>query len=83
MCPNQVANIFRLIGLMFIFVLAICFLIRSTLKGAVEKKNVTSIYTKILFSHLQLLLLTASFEFDWPDYVDEFFAVAEPIAEVS
>ena len=51
-CPHPVANILRLGAVFFIFIFGIIFLIRSTLKGALEKKNVTSIYTKILFSHL-------------------------------
>ena len=69
--------------MIIIFVVVICFVIRSTLKGAVEKKNVTSIYFKIMMNHLQLLLLTASFEFDWPEQVDKFFEVAEPVAQIS
>ena len=58
-------------------------LIKSTLAGAKERKNVTSIYTKILMNHFQLLILTANFEFDWPVFVKEFFEIAEPVAEVS
>jgi len=44
-------------------------LIKSTMAGAKERKNVTSIYTKILMNHFQLLILTANFEFDWPVFV--------------
>jgi len=72
--------------LLFIFTLAVLligFMVRSTLKGAMEKKNVTSIYMKIMMNHMQLILLTASFDFDWPAIVQAFFSTAEPVAQVS
>ena len=49
-------------------------MIRSTLQGAKEKNNVTSIFIKILLNHMQLILLTASFDFEWPQQVIDFFA---------
>lgn len=83
LCPNRIWNVVRL-GLIFLVVVAlIVFLIRSTLTGAHDKRNVTSIYTKILMNHIQLILLTASFNFDWPEKVVNFFDVAKPVAEVS
>jgi hypothetical protein len=30
-----------------------------------------------------LLILTSGFEFDWPMFVKDFFAIAEPVAEMS
>lgn len=29
------------------------------------------------------MLLTANFEFDWPRFVESFFEIAEPVAQVS
>ena len=58
-------------------------MIRSTLAGAKELKNVTSIYMKILMNHIQLILLTASFDFSWPDEVNAFFDTAKPVAAAS
>lgn len=46
---------------------ALIFMIRSTLQGAKSKNNLTSIFFKIMMNHLQLVLLTASFDFKWPD----------------
>ena len=36
-------------------------MVRTTLDGAYDQTNVTSIYTKIMMNHLQLIMLTASF----------------------
>ena len=82
-CPKPIPNIIRLSVIFVLAILVIVFLIRSTLNGAKDKKNVTSIYTKILMNHLQLILLTSSFEFKWPDFVKEFFSFSKPISEVS
>jgi hypothetical protein len=51
-CPHPVANVFRLGAIMFVAVFVVIFLIKSTLAGAKERKNVTSIYSKILMNHL-------------------------------
>ena len=61
--PIQSINFIRLLLVFIIALVVIVFVIRSTFKGAIEKKNVTSIYFKIMMNHLQLLLLTASFNF--------------------
>ena len=79
-CPDPTKNATRLTFILIAVVIFICWLIRSTLAGAKEKKNVTSIYTKILMNHIQLILLTASFNFKWPDVVQKFFKVSEPVA---
>jgi len=65
-CPNPVWNVIRIVMIILFAASLIVFMIRSTLAGAVEKKNVTSIYMKILMNHLQLITLTASFNFSWP-----------------
>ena len=69
-----------------IFLLAIAFLvwmINSTLKGAHEKRNVTSIFQKIILNHLQLILLTAAFNFNWPEVVMAFFNASQPLGNPS
>ena len=60
-CPNPAANFFRLAAILIAVVIALILLVRSTFKGAREKKNVTSIYTKIMMNHLQLIMLTSTF----------------------
>ena len=43
-------------------------------------KNLQSVYIKILMNHLQLIFLTASFDFDWPKRVQKYFETTEPVA---
>jgi len=68
-CPPKGKNITRLFFLCVLCILGVSYLVMSTLKGAKDYKNVTSIYLKILMNHLQLILLTSSFDFSWPEQV--------------
>ena len=61
----------------------IMLIIRSTLQGALQKKKIQSVYMKIMLNHLQLIILTASFDLDWPQKVSRFFESTEPVAHVS
>jgi len=83
LCPEKSKNILRLGFIGLGAILAVVYLVRSTLNGAKDEKNVTSIYLKIMTNHLQLILLTASFDFSWPEKVEEFFALSEPVSEIS
>lgn len=58
-------------------------MIRSTLAGALQRKNIQSVYIKILMNHLQLIVLTSSFDFDWPTAVLRLFETTEPVAQVA
>lgn len=57
------SNIVIFIVVVVIVVVALVMMVRSTLAGALEKKNAVSIYIKILMNHLQLILLVSSFNF--------------------
>ena len=62
---------------------AVVYLVRSTLQGALQKQNYTSIYLKILMNHLQLIFLTTSFNFNWLDQVISFVNTVKSAATVS
>ena len=47
------------------------------------RKSVISVFFKIMANHFQLVLLTLSFEFDWPKQVEALFDIAQPVADVS
>jgi hypothetical protein len=49
LCSNETANILRLSGILVAAVILVVFVIMSALKGALEVRNVTSIYQKIIF----------------------------------
>jgi hypothetical protein len=76
-------NVLRLAGILILATICIGLIIRSTLAGAIQRKNVQSVYIKILLNHIQLIVLTASFDFDWPNSVLALFATTEPIATVA
>ena len=82
-CPNPVWNIIRLILILIAAIVAVIIIIKTTLAGALQKKNVQSVYLKLLMNHFQLLSLTSSFNLNWPGSVDEFFTASQPVAEVS
>ena len=44
----------------------LCFLVRTTLKGAVSKEANSSVFNKIIMNHLQMLIITSDFDMDWP-----------------
>ena len=58
-------------------------MVRSTLVSAIERKNIQSVYMKILMNHLQLIILTASFELEWPSKVAKLFETSGAAAKVS
>jgi hypothetical protein len=72
-----------LTGILVLVTIAIGLVIRSTLAGAVQRKNVQSVYIKILMNHIQLIVLTASFDFDWPKSVVSIFETTGPVANVA
>jgi len=68
-CPDNTTNAVRILFIFIAVCIGIVYLVRSTLKGAKEERNITSIYYKIMLNHLSMLLLTASFDFEWPELV--------------
>ncbi|CDW85822.1 UNKNOWN [Stylonychia lemnae] len=82
-CPPKILNIFRLTTIFIVFMTLIVFMVRSTLNGATDKTNSTSIYTKILLNHFQLLMVVASFDFEWSQQIVEFFSTTQQIATIS
>ena len=79
-CPDPLLNSLRLAGILVGVILLIILIVRSTLSGATHRKNVTSVYLKIMTNHMQHMFLTASFKFNWTDRVINLFEAVEPIA---
>lgn len=82
-CPESSLNVFRLVSVITIAVIVISLMIRSTLIGARNTANISNVFVKILFNHLQLIMLTASFDFSWPDQVLTFFDSVRPVTSAS
>ena len=64
-CPSSKSNTLRICGVMVGMSIAIVVLVRATLSSAV-KNSIHSIYNKIFLNHLQMIMITASFNLNWP-----------------
>ncbi|CDW87056.1 UNKNOWN [Stylonychia lemnae] len=82
-CPEKIANSLRLAAIFIGVCFLIVFVVRSTLLGARQSKNVTSIYLKIMMNHLQLIVLCSSFSFDWPRMLIDFYTEIKPVAQAT
>ena len=76
-------NTFRLILIFIAYLVSLVITVRSTLSGALNKKDIQSVYIKILLNHFQLLTITASFDFRWSPQIIDMFDSVEPVSDVS
>lgn len=76
-------NIIRLVGLLFLGIIALSVLVYSSLTRVDAKKNFLPIFIRTLLNHLQLLVLTAKFELEWPSQIKQFFQIFGSVSEVS
>eukprot|EP00347_Sterkiella_histriomuscorum_P011701 403371438 len=83
LCPDATSNSFKLFAIFVAVICALVFLIRSTIAGALEQKNYLSVFIRILSNHFQLLIITASFDFQWPTQLLEFFNSVKPASEAT
>jgi len=58
-------------GYIIILIAGVYFLVRSTLESQ-TKKQIHSVFIKILLNHMQMIFITSSFDLDWPDAVINF-----------
>ena len=71
------------VGAFIILTVAVCGLVTMTINGAASANNTHSVFNKILMNHMQMLLITASFDMSWPEEVKMIFSLAAPIAELT
>lgn len=83
LCPELTSNIVKLTGVVVLVVILFVLMVRSTLAGAAAKKSNTSVFMKILMNHFQLILLVSSFNFQWPEQLETFFAATSPVSQAS
>ena len=81
--PNPIWNIIRLILILIAIIICLVIVVRSTLAGALQKKNVMSVYFKLLMNHIQLLAMTSTFNLKWSNSVNSIFNSSQQVAEVS
>ena len=68
-CPSQAFRTIETIFICTILLITGIILVKASVKAAFFPKSLFSIYIKILTNYLQLMFLTAQFEFNWPSYV--------------
>ena len=73
-CMNETNNVLILSGIMALAILVIVVLTSSNVKGAYKEQSITGIYFKILMTYLQIIMLTISFNLNWPRLVLDMFS---------
>ena len=68
---------------MAVTIAVIVLFIKTTLASMKGKKSNLSVFLKIMTNHMQLIMLTASFNLEWPSQVQSIFDNTRPIADVS
>ena len=82
-CPNPVANAFRLTLIFIAYLISLVITVKSTLSGALDRKDFQSVYIKIIVVHFQLLNIISSFDFKWSPQIVDFFDSTNLIVDVS
>ena len=73
----------RIIAIGICTVLVLGWIVNSTIKGAKQKRNVVSIYQRILLNHLQFIILTSAFDMNWSELMQKYFSISKPLGETT
>ncbi|CAG9321206.1 unnamed protein product [Blepharisma stoltei] len=82
-CPPLGANVGITIALMFSFLLLCLFIIKVSRRSVYKPGSLLSVYIKIFVNYIQLIIMTTTFNFAWPDYVKRLFSVQNNATFVS
>lgn len=82
-CPDLAVNSVRLFGIMVLVVIVIVVMVKTSLNSVYRPKAIHSIYIKIFMNYLQLVMLTATFNLEWPNAVLEIFSYQEAAGTVT
>lgn len=74
-------NALRLLGFLILVVAIIIILVKTTIQGSGKKRNITSVYNRVLINHIQMLVIIYGLDLDWPDSFLVLYNNTEPIAE--
>jgi len=80
-CSDKYELIFTVTTLGVFFIL-LFLLTRYTINGA-ENEDMQSVFNKVMMNHLQMLIIFAGFDLDWPPQVSTIFSLAAPIKLVT
>ncbi|CDW80304.1 UNKNOWN [Stylonychia lemnae] len=82
-CPSKIFNILRLSAIILAILVVVIFVIKTSISAAMDQNNVMSIYMKILLNHFQLIMVTASMDFQWSQQIIDFFSQTKKVATFS
>ncbi|CAG9320353.1 unnamed protein product [Blepharisma stoltei] len=74
-CPNLTINSLILTGMTALALTIVVIMTISSFKLAYRQKSLTSVYFKIFMNYLQLVVITSSFNLNWPQLVLQLFAI--------
>ncbi len=76
-------NVFRIFLLFLALALILVVVVVFTVDSATEKVSLASVYMRIFVNHCQLIILTASFQLDWPSVIRYILYIPDPLANVT
>lgn len=76
-CPSKISNTFILITVVLVSIMIVVIITRASIKAASKSNSLVSVYFKIFLNYLQIVVLTASFNLDWPSLVLQFFYIQQ------
>jgi len=82
-CPSFIVNLVRTSGIGLAFLIALVLIVATAIRSAYQSSSYFSIYIKILLNYLQLVMLTSSFNLNWPTYMLHLVEAQQTVGNVS
>ena len=82
-CPPVYQNAIRVTGIGIGVFVVLIIVIRTVINSAKKLRSYFSIFIKILLNYIQLVMLTASFQLQWPRYAEELFKVQQSAGSIT
>jgi hypothetical protein len=76
-CMSRTENIVFTSLIAFSALVVIVIMTATTIQGAYKEQSIGSIYIKILVNYFQIVLLTISFNLEWPSLVKQMFSIQQ------
>ncbi|CAG9319461.1 unnamed protein product [Blepharisma stoltei] len=74
-CPGIVSNVFRLLGFLVFIITILVIMIKTARNSVYRSEAFTSVYIRIFWNFLQVLVIITTFNLNWPNEVIELFHI--------
>lgn len=71
----------RIGGFLLFMVIVIIILIKFTIQGSGKKRNIVTVYNRIILNHVQMLVIIYGLDLEWPNDFLILYENSEPVAE--